>query len=132
MKIKKYEWENLFVKTAWIIEVWDRSSRRAKRYNQIAMKHLDARWCVKAKHQVTDIDLRKRFLKATYDGTTLPKIVPAVRRHFEKEFGSTYPKGASDTIDNITQTQYPCGCFERKMPFEGVSMDKPIFDSKIR
>ena len=78
MKIKKYEWEDLFVKTAWITGIWDKSSRRAKRYNQIAMKHLDARWCVRAKHQVTDIDLRKRFIKAKYDGETLPRIVVLV------------------------------------------------------
>lgn len=43
MKLKKYEWEDLFVKTSWIAEVWDKNNRRAKRYNQIAMKHLDAR-----------------------------------------------------------------------------------------
>ena len=132
MKIKKYEWEDLFVKTAWIVEVWDKNNRRAKRYNKIAMKNLDARWCVRAKHQVIDIDLRKRFFKAKYDGATLPKIVPAVRRHFEKEFDSTYPKGVSDTIDSITQTHYSRGCFERKIAFEGVDMDRHFFVSKTR
>ena len=132
MKIKKYEWEDLFVKTAWISEVWDKGNRRAKRYNKIAMKNLDARWCVRAKHQVTDIELRKRYFGARYDGATPPKIVPAVKRHFDKEFDSTYPKGVPDTIDSITQTQYSCGCFARKIAFEGVSMDKPFFVSKIR
>ena len=92
MKIKKYEWEDLFVKTAWVAEVWNKNNRRAKRYNKIAMKNLDARWCVRAKHQVTDIELRKRFFNAKYDGTTLPKLVPAVRRHFEKEFDLTLRK----------------------------------------
>jgi len=132
VKIKKYEWEDLFVKTAWITEVWDKSNRHAKRYNKIAMKHLYALWCVRAKHQVSDIDLRKRFFNAKYDGTTLPKIVPAVRRHFEKEFDLSYPKGIPNTMDSITQTQHSYGCFERKIPFEGVGMDKRFFVSKVR
>jgi hypothetical protein len=65
------------------------------------MKNLDARWCVRAKYQVIDIDLRKRFFKAKYDGTKIPKITSAVRRHFENEFDLSYPEGVPDTIDSI-------------------------------
>jgi hypothetical protein len=95
-RITKKQWEDFFVKTAWIMEVWDKSNKTARRYNKIAMRNLDIRWCVRAKHQVADLDLRKRFLNAKYDGTKTPRLVPAVRRHIEAEFNKTYPKGVAN------------------------------------
>ena len=91
MKTTKKQYEDLFVKSSWIYHVWDRGNRRAKKLLDWARQHLDAQWCVRASHQIRDLDLRKRWMKAKLEGTGLPRIVPAVRRHFEKEFQNTYP-----------------------------------------
>ena len=94
------QFEDLFVKACWIYEVWDVGNKRAQRYKEAAQQHLDPQWCVRTSHQVTDLELRKRWLEARREGSPLPRVTSAVRRHFESEFAGSFPEGVTDPDDS--------------------------------
>lgn len=86
--------ERLFVKAAFIHEVWDAGNTRAKFLMELARCRLDPCLCIRMRDQVSDLMLRKRWLQARYDGITLPRVARAVRWHFEQEFHRLYPRGS--------------------------------------
>lgn len=96
---KKIEFENLFTKSAFIYFVWDKGNKEAKKFMTWSGKKIDEKLTERIKKQIRDIDLRKRWMLAKYDGTALPRVSPPVRRHFEKEFNTTYPQGVQQ-VDN--------------------------------
>jgi len=103
-QITKKRTEDLFVEASWIYHILDNTNQKALRVKQWAQQHLDPQWCVRASHQIRDLDLRHRWLQAKHDQLdpnnsdppSLPRVVPAVRRHMEREFEKTYPKGVCD------------------------------------
>jgi hypothetical protein len=101
MKFTKTQWEDLFVQACWISSVWNPGNKRAERVRRQAQLHLDPRWCVRASNQISDLDLRYRWLEAKRNGTPLPRVTSAVRRHLEREFEQSFPNGVTDPeIDN--------------------------------
>ena len=124
----KKDLERLYARSAFIAEVWDADNSHAVYLMDLARKKLDPRLCIRIRDQVSNLKLRRRWLKARVNGDHLPRVAPAVKWHFEQEFQRTYPLGVRDIeTDPIQMPEYQ-GSFASKTVDEGGSMDTPILN----
>lgn len=114
-RITKKEYRRIFTMGAWVHYVWNKGDHIAKKYMDIARPNInDPRFCVRVIHEVQDLELRRRWMSARYEGGKLPRVTPEVKRLFEKEFKQTYPGGVRDIESDNRKPTNTKGLFPQK------------------
>jgi hypothetical protein len=124
----KKDLERLYARSTFIAEVWDADSPHALYLMDLCRKKMDPRLCIRIREQVSDLKLRRRWMRARVAGEKLPRVAPVVKWHFEQEFQRTYPQGVRDTEEDTMQMPLYQGSFASKTVREGGSVDKAILN----
>lgn len=106
----KQELENIYAKAIFVAVIWNPADFTAQNVVRYCERLLDKKVAARIREQMSDLDLRHRWMRARYEDVKLPKVHRSVARHFQREFDNTYPSGVTDS-DRLASAPHPMdGC----------------------